>query len=87
MAGTRAGGRKAAATIKARHGDDFYQRLGEMSGNKGFASEKTDKNGMNGFQRAKIYGSVAGQISAYNRTGTGKTNEAAKDDTAQNPEV
>ena len=76
MAGTRAGGKKAAATIKAKHGEDFYRKLGEMPGNKGFASEKTDKNGMNGFQRAKVYGSVAGQISARKRTRIGKTDES-----------
>jgi general stress protein YciG len=32
MAGSKAGGIKAAATNKARHGADFYQRLGSAGG-------------------------------------------------------
>ncbi|MDE2106730.1 MAG: hypothetical protein KGL39_56465 [Patescibacteria group bacterium] len=67
MAGTHAGGKKSEATIKAKYGKDFYKKLGKMGGSaKGFASEKVDKNGLTGFQRAKIYGSVAGQISRRN---------------------
>lgn len=45
MSGTRAGGLKAAATNKARHGDDFYINLGRKGGSvvspnklKGFAA-------------------------------------------------
>lgn len=77
MAGTSAGGKKAEATIKAKYGKDFYKKLGKMGGTtKGFASEKIDKNGLTGFQRAKIYGSVAGQISARNKMRGGlKNNE------------
>lgn len=67
MAGTHAGGKKSEATIKAKYGTDFYKKLGKMGGSaKGFASEKVDKNGLTGFQRAKVYGSVAGQISRRN---------------------
>ena len=36
MAGTKAGGLKAAATNKKRHGKDFYSRIGIMGG--GFAA-------------------------------------------------
>ena len=32
MSGTRAGGRKAAITIRARHGEDFYSRIGRKGG-------------------------------------------------------
>lgn len=79
MAGTKAGGKKAEATIKAKYGDDFYKKLGEMGGtNKGFASEKVDKNGLTGFQRAKVYGSVAGQISARKRIRGGVNDEVAE---------
>lgn len=34
MAGTKSGGRKAAATNKKKHGDDFYQRIGRQGGSK-----------------------------------------------------
>jgi len=32
MAGTKDGGRKAAATNKAKYGGDFYARIGQMGG-------------------------------------------------------
>lgn len=32
MAGTKAGGLKAAQTNKARHGEDFYARAGAIGG-------------------------------------------------------
>lgn len=35
MAGTKAGGKAAAATNKAKHGPDFYARIGAMGGKKG----------------------------------------------------
>lgn len=35
MAGTKAGGMKAAATNKLRHGKDFYARIGAAGGKKG----------------------------------------------------
>jgi uncharacterized protein len=35
MAGTKAGGQAAAATIKAKRGADFYARIGAMGGRKG----------------------------------------------------
>ncbi len=35
MAGTKAGGQKAAATNKARHGKEFYARIGAKGGKKG----------------------------------------------------
>lgn len=34
MAGTKLGGRKAAATNKEKHGDDFYKRIGAKGGSK-----------------------------------------------------
>ncbi len=41
MAGTIEGGRKAAATNKSKHGDDFYKSIGGKGGKakvpKGFA--------------------------------------------------
>ena len=35
MAGTKAGGQKAAATNKALHGSDFYAKIGAIGGKKG----------------------------------------------------
>lgn len=68
MPGTKAGGRKAAATIKAKYGDDYYPRLARKAGRsggagKGFDSEAIGKDGLTGPERAKIVGSTAGKIS------------------------
>ena len=35
MAGTKEGGRKAAATNKAKHGEDFYANIGRKGGQNG----------------------------------------------------
>lgn len=35
MPGTKLGGRKAAATNKAKYGKDFYARIGQMGGKLG----------------------------------------------------
>jgi hypothetical protein len=35
MAGTKAGGMKAAATNKAKHGSDFYAKIGAKGGKNG----------------------------------------------------
>lgn len=35
MAGTKAGGQKAAATNKTKYGKDFYARIGKMGGQLG----------------------------------------------------
>ena len=35
MAGTKAGGAKAAATNKAKYGKNFYSRIGKKGGQKG----------------------------------------------------
>lgn len=35
MAGTKAGGIKAAATNKAKHGEDFYKKVGALGGRNG----------------------------------------------------
>lgn len=45
MAGTREGGKRAAATNKAKYGEDFYAKIGEQGGKNGntggFAYSKT----------------------------------------------
>ena len=58
MAGTKEGGKKAAATNLKRHGKDFYREIGKMGGKNGhtggFASNPT---------LARIAGAKGGRIS------------------------
>ncbi len=58
MAGTKAGGMKAAATNKARHGKDFYAKIGRSGGKNGhtggFAANR---------ELARIAGAKGGRIS------------------------
>ena len=58
MAGTQAGGAKAAATNKAKYGSDFYARIGAMGGKVGHTG---------GFyanrELARIAGAKGGRIS------------------------
>lgn len=67
MAGTKIGGQKAATTNKAKHGPDFYSRIGRMGGakstNGGFASEKIGRDGLTGIERAKVAGRKGGHLS------------------------
>lgn len=65
MAGTKAGGAKAAATNKAKYGKDFYSRIGSAGGKigttGGFAANR---------ELAKIAGQKGGRKS---RRGKAKT--------------
>lgn len=60
MAGTYAGGLKAAQTNRIRHGKDFYKRLGQKGGSapakypKGFAANR---------ELARTAGAKGGRIS------------------------
>lgn len=67
MAGTKTGGRKAAATNKKKYGPDFYARIGFKGGsnghNGGFASETVGRDGLTGPERAKRAGAKGGTIS------------------------
>ena len=67
MTGTREGARKAAITNKERHGEDFYRTIGAKGGRNGhiggFNSDKVGKDGLTGFERARIAGKKGGQIS------------------------
>ena len=58
MAGTKAGGVKAAATNKTRHGKDFYAKIGAKGGKNGhtggFAANR---------ELARLAGAKGGRIS------------------------
>lgn len=58
MAGTKAGGKAAAATNKSKFGADFYARIGAMGGKKGHTG---------GFfanrELARVAGAKGGRIS------------------------
>lgn len=62
MAGSKAGGLKAAKTNKERYGDDWYARIGRKGGQNGhtggFASDP---------ELAKIAGAKGGRISKRGR--------------------
>lgn len=71
MAGTKAGGIKAAATNKAKYGEDFYRELGRKGGRNGhtggFAANP---------ELARIAGSIGGKIS---KRGKAKGNKSAEE--------
>lgn len=57
IAGTKIGGRKAAATNKAKYGDDFYKVQGAKGGKKGAAD-----GAIKGFAANRKLASIAGAI-------------------------
>lgn len=63
MSGTIKGGQKAAATNKARHGSDFYAKIGAKGGQNGhtggFAANR---------ELARIAGAKGGRISRRRKT-------------------
>ena len=77
MAGTKAGGQKAAKTNIEKYGKDFYRENGRKGGRNGhsggFASEVIGRDGLTGWQRAKIAGRKGGTISRR-----GKSNKTTK---------
>lgn len=58
MPGTIAGGKKAAATNKSKHGSDFYKRIGAAGGRKG-----TTGGFAANIELARIAGARGGRIS------------------------
>jgi len=73
MAGTKAGGIKAAATNKAKHGADFYARIGRIGGQRGhtggFAANP---------QLARIAGAKGGRVSRRTKKSAQTSSDAAK---------
>ena len=67
MAGTKEGGRRAAATNKIKYGPGFYARIGARGGSLGhtggFASNKIGADGLTGIQRASTAGVIGGRKS------------------------
>lgn len=67
MAGTKAGGAKAAKTNRRKYGPNFYAEIGAKGGRSGntggFACEKKGEDGLTGPERARIVGAKGGKIS------------------------
>lgn len=85
MSGTSEGGKRAAATNKRIHGEDFYARIGRRGGlvstpNGGFGSLKKDENGLTGPERARLAGAIGGSNSSRKgvKNGEGKTPKRKK---------
>ena len=82
MSGTKAGGLKAAAMNKLRHGEGFYARIGKKGGQNGhtggFCSDKVGKDGLTGYERAKIAGAKGGSISRRGPAKKGKKDGAGQ---------
>lgn len=66
MAGTKVGGKKAAATNKAKHGSDFYARIGSKGGKNGHTGGFAANPAL-----ARVAGAKGGRIS---RRGPAKKN-------------
>lgn len=66
MAGTREGGLKAKMKNLA-HDPNYYATIGRMGGANGhcggFASDAVGKDGLTGYERARIAGAKGGRIS------------------------
>ena len=79
LAGTKQGGKKTAQTNLARHGKDFYSKIGKKggaSGNTGgFASDVIGKDGLTGRERASRAGRIGGLKSKRNRKKEVEENE------------
>lgn len=66
MAGTKAGAAKAKKTKRERYGKDYFAEIGRKGGTNGhtggFASETVGKDGLTGWERAKLAGAKGGKI-------------------------
>jgi hypothetical protein len=61
MAGTKAGGEKAAKTNKQKYGKDFYKKIGAQGGKLGRTGGFA--HGEEGRRRARVYGRIGGSVS------------------------
>lgn len=82
MAGTKEGGAKAVETVKARHGADFYARIGRLGGRNGHTGGFAANH-----ELAKIAGAIGGKKSkrgkAKKNTSGGITNRTSHLDIKQ----
>lgn len=69
MAGTVKGGAKAAATNKAKYGEDFYQRMGRIGGKKAAPESRWWYRHP---ELAKKYGAIGGSISKRGKAKSSK---------------
>ncbi len=67
MAGTKAGGKSAAAKNKRKYGEDFYKRIGAIGGKKGHTGGFADNR-----ELARIAGAKGGKISRRGKGGKHK---------------
>ncbi|MDX2776266.1 hypothetical protein PV379_02705 [Streptomyces caniscabiei] len=71
MAGTKAGGKKAAAKNLSKD-PNFYAKIGAKGGKNGrtggFASSVVGEDGLTGAERARIAGARGGRISRRKKT-------------------
>lgn len=67
MAGTKAGGKKAAATNKSKYGKDFYAAIGKKGGMNGHTGGFAANPAL-----AKIAGAKGGRISKRGKAGVRK---------------
>ena len=81
MAGNKIGGRKAAATNKRLHGEDFYKRIGKIGGKNGhtggFAANP---------KLAREAGAKGGKISKRGPAKKDGNEKAKKTETIETPE-
>lgn len=83
MAGTKVGGTKAAAVNKARHGADFYARIGAIGGKKGRTGGFAANPAL-----ARIAGAKGGRISRRGKKAASTTPVVTPaDDTTQAEDV
>ncbi len=79
MAGTAKGGKAAAATNKARHGADFYAKIGAKGGANGvtggFAANR---------ELARKAGAMGGRISRRRKAVVAVSDDAVANDTTVN---
>lgn len=67
MAGTLEGGKKSCKTNLEKYGKDFYANIGRKGGKNGhsggFASDKVGRDGLTGYERARVAGKKGGELS------------------------
>lgn len=72
MAGTKEGGKKAAATVKTKYGDNWYAKIGKRGGQNGHTGGFATMDEETGeYLLAKRAGAIGGRISKRGRAKNG----------------